>query len=328
MSGFLNKAKNITGLGLDHDELYNRAYAKGVMLTKWGDAADLFDKAAKKFSENGNQAMAAQAAANSLLYRYLDTGDSTVLVPLVKILQGLQQIEKINSREFTSVAPLYAELDCRLVEAAIASAQNDPVRSRDLHKIAHEKFEAIKGNPLITYIYPRTQAPDLHNDRTEMRSYFHEGMYFFYKAMTQKDVNPNAAYDDLINANDSFKLCNDQKWDLHTRNLSDKWSDTRTCWICHRNIQGKDLHFSMCHADVTEYMLKILEKAHQQAETIDLVNKQIAVCTPCGSMITYKAEIEADKVRRELNAKIVELLSVMEVLENRINRLERMSHHH
>jgi hypothetical protein len=86
MSGLFNKAKQITGVGLDHDELYARAFAKGVLLNKFGDAADMFDKASKKFAENGDPANAAQAAANSLLYRYLATHDVNTLMPLLQIL--------------------------------------------------------------------------------------------------------------------------------------------------------------------------------------------------------------------------------------------------
>src|SRR5438132_9544917 len=61
MSGFLGKAKNITGIGLSQNELYARAFEKGVLLNKFAEAADIFDKAAKKFQENGDQANAAQA---------------------------------------------------------------------------------------------------------------------------------------------------------------------------------------------------------------------------------------------------------------------------
>jgi hypothetical protein len=45
-------------------------------------------------------------------------------------------------------------------------------------------------------------------------------------------------------------------------------------------------------------------------------------------MITYKAEQEADKIRRELNVKMEELLNVIHILDNRVSHLERMAHHH
>ena len=328
MSGFLGKAKNITGIGLSQNELYARAFEKGVLLNKFAEAADIFDKAAKKFQENGDQANAAQAGANSLLYRYLATGDVRVIVPLLQILQGLQQIEVIGSQtEFMPVAPLTAELDCRLIEDAIAGAQNDVVRSRELHKIAREKFDAIRGNPLITYSFRRSTT-DEHNDRAEMRYFYHRGMVSFYDAMTKKDINPSAASDDLAEANRSFKLCNDQRWQNTVTELLKKWRISCTCWICHRDIQGYELHYSMCHAYVTPYMAQILQKAEEDSNTIDVDNKLIAVCTPCGSMITFKAEQEANKVRQELNAKLEEAMRIIQRLDSRISHLERIAHHH
>src|SRR5690348_15954287 len=109
MSGFFDKVRHTTGLGLDHNELYNRAFEKGVLLKKFQDASDIFDKAAKKYSELGDQAMVAQAAANSLLYRYLASGDPNVLGPLIQRLNALPQIEEIGSQtEAMPTGPLCA----------------------------------------------------------------------------------------------------------------------------------------------------------------------------------------------------------------------------
>lgn len=327
MSGFLDKAKNITGIGLDQNELYSRAFEKGVLLNKFADAADIFDKAAKKYQENGNQAMAAQAGANSLLYRYLATRDTRVIVPLMQILPGLTQLEKIKTRELgIDIAALAAELDCRMVEAAIAGAQNDVVRSRDLHKLARDKFQMIIRNELITY--PIVPATEGNNERADMRFFYHSGMLSFYEAMTKKDVDPSAASDDLSLANQSFKRCNDQKWQQQITVLLENWRISRTCWMCGRDMQGYELHFTMCQANVTPYTQQILQRAKADISTIDIVNQKIAVCTPCGSMITFKAEEEADKVRQELNAKLEETMRIIQRLDARISSLERAAHSH
>ncbi len=327
MSGFLDKAKKATGIGLDDNELYARAFEKGVLLKKFGEAADMFEKASKKSLESGNSMMAAQAAANALLYRYLATGDVRLITSLLSALQNLQQIEVIGLQtDFMPVGPLCAELDCRLVESAIAQAQSDVIKARDLHKLARDKYQAIIRNPLITYNY--IPAADGHNDRADMRFFFHGGMYSFYEAMTKKDSDPSAASDDLSLANQSFKRCNNQKWQQTVSTLLDNWRVSRTCWLCQRDMQGYELHFSMCHADVTPYTMMILEKAKQDSATISIEKKQIAVCTPCGSMVTYKAQEEADKVRRELNAKLDHAMSIIQTLNDRVSHLERMAHHH
>ncbi len=334
MSGIFKKM----GIGLEDDEQYARAFQKGVLLGQFGDAANLFDKASKKFTEKGNSLMAARAAANALLYRYLIMRDIQQVTPLLQALlqalhallqQGSQEIEAIGSQtEFMQIGPLCAELDCRLVEVAIILARDDQIRSRDLHKIASDKFQAlyqlIKNDPLKTY--DRVQAADGPNDKATMRLFFHSGMYNYYEAMTKKNTDPSAASADLSKANQFFKQCNDQKWQQTVTILLNNWRATCTCWLCHRDMQGYELHYSMCHADVTPYAKMLLKEAEQG--TIDLDTKRIAVCTPCGSMVMYKAQYEADIVRRELNAKLDHAMNVIQSLNERVNRLERMSHSH
>ena len=109
MSGFFDKVRHTTGLGLDQNELYNRAFEKGVLLKKFYDAADIFDKAARKYSELGDPLMATQALANSLLYRYLASRDANIIALLLQKLSGLQQIEVIGSQtETMPTGPLCA----------------------------------------------------------------------------------------------------------------------------------------------------------------------------------------------------------------------------
>lgn len=322
MTGFLGKAKDITGIGLDHSQLYARAFEKGVLLKKFFDAADTFDKAAKKFGEAGNPLMQTQAEANALLYRYLATRNTNLLVPLVQRLQNLQQIEVIGSQtDVMPTEPLAAELDCRLVEAAISEVQNNIVQSRDLHKTARDKFEKIRRNPLLTYDY--VPAEDGHNDKGDMRFFYHYGMYYYYEAMTKKDLDPSAASDDLAQARQYFKASNDQKWEPLVAGLLNDWRLTRTCWLCHREVQGYQVHYSLFHASVAPYIRTLLTQAKQDTESINVNKQQIVVCTPCGSMVTFKAQAEADKVRQELTAQLNHAMSMIHTLENRLSSVER-----
>ena len=326
MSGFFDKVRHTTGLGLDHYELYNRAFEKGVLLRKFQDASDIFDRATKKFSELGDQQMAGQAAANSLLYRYLASGDPGVIGPLIQKLTALPEIEAIGSQtEMMPIGPLCAELDCRMVEAALSQAPDDVIRARDLHKLASEKFQAILRNPLLTYIY--VPAKDGHNDKADIRYFFHSGMHQFYEAMIKKSNDPSAASDDLSLASQAFRRCNDQLWSQQVNVLLDNWRISRTCWMCHREMQGSDLHFTMCRAVVTPYTKRILETLKQDSSTMSM-DGRIAVCTPCGSMVTFKAVDEADKVRKEMNVKIDAMSGKIEDLNRRIAWLERKSHSH
>jgi hypothetical protein len=327
MSGFFKRM----GIGREDAEQYALAFQKGVLLVppQFETAAKLFEKASKKFTESGNQMMAARASANALLYRYLITRDiqqvRPLLLTLLQTLQGLPEIEVIGSQvDMMPVGPLWLELECRLVEVDIILAQNEPGESLRLHKIARDKFQNIKNNPLITY--NSIPAADGHNEKAMMRFFFHSGMCDYYEAMTIKYDDPEAAAAKLSDALKSFRGCNDKKWQEIVTTLLNNWRATCTCWICHRDMQGYELHYSMCHADVTPYAKRLLKEAEQ--DTINLKTGLIAVCTPCGSIVMYKARDEADKVRRELNAKLEQAMVVIQSLNDRVNRLERMSHSH
>ena len=84
MSGIFDKVRHTTGLGLNENELYERAFTKGVLLHDFKKAADIFQDAARKFSESDNQAMAAQASANAMLYHYLAIGQTNNLSALIQ----------------------------------------------------------------------------------------------------------------------------------------------------------------------------------------------------------------------------------------------------
>lgn len=327
MREIFGKAKRFTRIGLNGDELYDLAFEKGVLNNDFSIAVDNFAKAAEKSIEEGNLAMAARSVANSYLYQYIISHDIKYIPYIRDALQSLQEqeIEVFGSQiHKMPVRVLSIELDCRLVESQIEQTQaDDYARLRDLHQKAHDLFQTIHGKSLITYKY--MPAKDGHNDKVEMRLFFHSGMCSYYEAMLKKDDDPSEAADDLAQAAHSFKQCNNLQWQQKIAVLLTNWQKQSTCWFCNREMYGYELNFDWYRADVTPYTKRILEGAGQDgSRTIDVEKKLIAVCTPCSSMVRYKAKEEADKVRRELE----QAMSRIHSLESRISRLENRSHEH
>ena len=320
MSKLFENVRTAMGFGLTGSELYGRAFEKGVLMKDFIKAAELFDEAAKRANTEGNTELASHAAANSLLYSYLTKKNVHLLEPLVKALDGLYEIERIGlQHEMMRTGPLRAELECRRVEALIAQIHDDVVRLRDLHRIAAGKFQTMLQQPLITYEYVKSGVG--HDERADARYFYHQGMYQFYEAMTKKDRDPATAADDLALAQQAFRRCNDQNWMHKATQLLDNWRIARTCWLCHREVQGYELHFSMCRAVVTPYTKHLLESLNQDVSAAQLEGMKVAVCTPCGSMITFKAAEEAEKVRKELTAKLDVAFTRIQALEDRVNRI-------
>jgi hypothetical protein len=321
MSKIFENVRLAVGFGLNEDEMYQRAFEKGVLMRDFPRAAQLFDDTAKRAAERGNSILVTRAAANALLYHYIATGDTNRLHPLLHTLSGLQEIECIGrQKEHMPTGPLCAELDCRLVEAAIIQSQDDVLRLRDLHKLASAKFQAILQQPLITYEHVRSGMG--HDEKPTERQCYHSGMHQFYDAMLKKDRDPAAAVDDLALAAQAFRHCEDAIWAQKVATLLDNWRISRTCWLCQREVQGYELHFSMCRATITPYTQHLLESLNQDASTAYLEGMKVAICTPCGSMITFKAAEEAEKVRREMTIKFDMALSRIQILEERINKLQ------
>ncbi len=321
MSKIFENMRLVMGFGLTGNGIYNRAFEKGVLMKDFIKAAELFDEAAKRASGEGNSVLVARAAANSLLYSYLTKKNPLLLERLLKALSRLYEIERIGLQHETMLTgPLCAELECRRVEALIAQVHDDVVRLRDLHKIAAGKFQAMLHQPLITYEYVKSGVG--HDERADERYFYHQGMYQFYEAMTKKDRDPATAADDLALAQQAFRRCNDHNWVQKVAMLLNNWRISRTCWLCHREVQGYELHFSMCRAVVTPYTKHLLESLNQDASAAQLDGMKVAVCTPCGSMITFKAMEEAEKVRKELTAKLDMAVSRIQALEDRVNRIQ------
>lgn len=321
MSKIFENVRLAVGFGLSEGEMYNRAFEKGVLMKDFARAAQLFDEAAKRAAERDNSILVAQATANALLYRYLTTRDASLLNPLLKALSALPEIECIGLQmDRMATGPLCAELDCRLVEAAIVQAQDDVLRLRDLHKLASTKFQAILQQPLITYEHVRSGVG--HDDKASERHFYHLGMYHFYEAMTKKDRDPAVAVDDLALALQAFRRCEDTTWTQRVATLLDNWRLSRTCWLCHREVRGYELHFSMVRATVTPYTQRLLESLNQDASAANLESMRVAICTPCGSMITFKAVEEAEKVRKEMTTKLDVAFSRIQMLEERVNKLQ------
>lgn len=310
------------------NELYKRAFDKGVLLKKFNKAIEFFNEAGRKFSEHGDQVMAAQAFANALLYQYLVTADPINLPSLLEALSRLQSIEKIGlPTETMPVELLRLELECRVIEAEIARAQNDTARLHDLHTRASDKFLTIIQYPLITYEY--IEAKDGHNERAIERHFYHEGMRQYYEAREQAGSDPAAACDNLMRAKQAFQQCNDQPMLPVVAALLEKWRIKRACWFCGRVAQGQELHFWMSSASVTPYMKRAVGGPNRDGSSADLDNGQIAVCTPCRTMITTRAVEEADKVRKESEKAIKQLTAelqkaniLIQALTNRVSQLE------
>jgi hypothetical protein len=324
--GFLDDIKKATGVGLSHAEHYLRAFEKGVLLgpAHYGDAAGMFETAARKASEANDGALAARAQANAQLYGFLARGAPQALPHLAQALAQVPELEVIGSRtESMPTGPLLGEISARLVETELSQIPaGDPLRLAATHDRAAASFQTLFGTPLVTY---RFQSADVHVDSGQARFFFHSGLAAWYRAQSKLAFDPDKAADDAGVALNAFRQCNDAGWIDQAQRCLTGARTKRTCWMCRREMQGAGVHFRTYSADVTPYVVERARAVGEDASGVDVTSAIVILCTPCGSAIERQADLfaarRAEAVREEMNARVRELASAIVELNARVTRL-------
>jgi hypothetical protein len=92
--GLFDNLKMATGLGLDPQETYRRAFEKGVLLgvSRFDEAATMFKEAAEKL-RGVDAALSQRASANACVYGFLATRDPQMAAEAVRVLRAIDKVE-------------------------------------------------------------------------------------------------------------------------------------------------------------------------------------------------------------------------------------------
>lgn len=331
--GLMDSLKKATGIGLNPHEHYERAFEKAVLLgpPKFADAVQLFANAAKEAAEEGDATLEARSVANACLYAFITTGAPEHLRPLREALARLTDIEQIGSRsETVPAATLASEIEGRIVEAELARiGEEQHAALSAAHQRAADCFKKILTAPLMTY---RFQAQDAHSESAQSRFFLHLGMASRFAALDTVLTSPDTAAEHMGRALNAFRQCNDAKWVGEAQEWLTACRVRRTCWVCHREVQGAEIHFDHYPATVTPYVGALVQKLGQDASSIDVEKGSVVVCTPCGTLIEQQADRYALQRAEELGTQfqqhIQTLEQTIERLVHRIQSLEARAHRH
>jgi hypothetical protein len=296
----LDSLKKATAIGLTHSEHYVRAYERGVLLgpSKYAEAASLFDEAAQRAGKAGDQALQARANANARLYGFITSGNAQQLSGLAQVLPHLQDIEQIGSA--TEVMPaqaLLAEVVARLVETeANQFGASDHLQLSTAHDRAAGAFKAFFMAPLITY---RFQSTDQHVETAQSRFFYHQGLAAWHQALAAVGATPEGAAEHMGKALAAFRQCNDARRSDEAQGWLSNCRMKRTCWVCHREIQGATVHFKSYPATVSPYVTSLVAQLGQDVSTLD-ARGFVVLCTTCGSVVERQAEAFAEAKAQEL----------------------------
>ncbi|MDD9935961.1 MAG: hypothetical protein OXT09_20285 [Myxococcales bacterium] len=323
--GLLDSIKKATGVGLTPEEHYGRAYEKGVLLgpSKFRDAVGMFETAAEKAREEGNGMLAARAEANAHLYGYWSTGDVNHLAALRPVLDQLQEIEiRGSASEMLPAAPLVAEIDGRLAEQELDTLDvNDHDSRQSGHMRASECFKQHPDWDLVTYKMHFDE--DSHLGKAQERFFYHLGMAAWHDALTKVYADPEAAAQEMSRALTSFQQCRDERQTEGAKAWLTRCRQRRTCWFCHREMQGAGIHFRTFDAMISGYSK---DRVHQLGQDVSSIEDgAVVLCQPCGTALERAADriasVRADEVRRKLEGDIDELQGVVGRLVEEVRSL-------
>ena len=274
--GFLDKVKGVTGVGLNPDESYHRAFEKGVLLGDYQAAGDLFAKAAAKYEEAGQSDEVHRARANQCLYSFVVSKAIGDIGEVVRHLDAISEIEELGSETAKMpAAELKTELQARQFENAAFAGDANPEQAQQLHSNAAAKFQQIINAPLKTYKY--IPVKDQH-EAAEERYFLHNGYAFYYQGLMIQDCDPVAAAEKISQSALAFKRAKDDglrnRMDERVNSLRIK----RACWFCHREMQGYGLNIEYYPARTTEYGRGVVSKLGQDAACVGEGGQSVTVC--------------------------------------------------
>jgi hypothetical protein len=323
----LNKLKFATGVGLNAQEHYQRAYEKGVLLgpQNYGAAMEMFRTAAERFQQAGETEAANRAMANRHIYEFLANGSLSALLQAMPFLQAIPAIEEFGTAtESFPASELCQEIHARLLEGAAFNESSDLERRVRAHRDAALAFQHAARIPRLR-TYRIAPAPDRKESPLD-RFFLHEGWAAYHEAVGIQAQNPDRALEHYSTAMNAFKRANLEEPFRRAESLREAMRIRRCCWVCHREMQGQDVHFTYADAAVPPYVLAVLQSLNEAPDTIR--PGAVAVCTPCHSMIRNAADAIAQERVQELeelmNRKVKALLDAISALERRISYVESL----
>jgi hypothetical protein len=327
--GFMDRlkanVKDISGVGLDADEQFDRAYKRGVFLQPpdYSSAIDSFISASEKYHKDGNQLMASRSNANAALYHLVESEDPAELSETIEAMGDLAEIEKIGSqREMVPTAPLITEMKALIHEFAATNASATSSKFEE-YQNAGNTLAQLGNSPLE--FSERFKFPGPH-DNAMVRGLYNLGLSDYHKALSVVMKSPSEAHNLMQKAAGQFQQVRISSVDAHlgewestTQTYLDRIQLKRHCWLCSREMQGSGVFFDYYPAKIEEYHVQILEELQEDSGMLE--NGKLVLCTVCGSAI----EKQADRYARHRTEELKKWAS--EILTNHGSRLDKLEHH-
>lgn len=325
----VKSAKNVTGLGLNAQEEYERAYAKGVLLSppNYNAAVKNFRDAMVKFREEGNTVMSMRAEANHHLYDLVRSEDPGKIDDVLKSLDQVPEIERLGSdREMIRTDILRSELEGIRLE--LRGRKTEDLMDRiDLYMQASDLYFKTRKEGFHLIEIMKFKGPI--DDRVS-RAYYLKAMSSYYQGLVHIATSPDRTQSLFQRALMEFKQSKFHEMDDRLEEDISKLSKRRQCWICGREMQGESYNYEYYPADVSDYTKGVVEKLEQDPGMVEREG-HVTVCMPCSTMVEKQADryatMRSGEVRDWAEVRFSQMQSEIDSLRREVNSVRFHSQH-
>ncbi len=272
--------------------------------------------------------MAQRSRANSTLYSLLNSKNWASMSDAAAILESLPEIERIGSdKEMVRTAPLVTELKALQLEH-----QAEQIESSGEKKQAYAQASDL----LMTLGMESLSFADIlgvsgPTDKALLRAYYDGALSDYYGALTEVEVSPARAHDYLQKSAVRFRQAGVSDWSSKVESYMEQVKTKRHCWLCGREMQGRNIFYQYYPANTEQYHKKLIETSGGDTGMLD-TEGSVTLCTVCGSAIEKQADIYAMKRSNEVREWVTQSLqSHQEALTDharRLQLLEDLAHSH
>lgn len=323
--GILDRVKEATGVGLDGAAQYRRAFEKGVFMQPPDieNAIKQFSLAAERYLKEGNVPGKRLAEANSLLYRLVSKRNLDLIPDLLKSLENVPEIEQVGTQgEMVSGTSVSTELRAIVAELHAEAAPDLPTKSGS-YKAASDLLMQLGNSPLLIAERLKLTGPTVSG---MMRGFYNSALSDYHAAFAALETSPDEAQNRLHRAAIAFRQAQMKDWTDKIENEIDSVKSRRHCWICNRQMQGRDTYYSYLPARITRYHHQVVETLRQDTAMLDHAG-MVSICSVCSSTVQLQADRYATERAKQVRDWVAPLLEshrqALTALSSRVDSLER-----
>ena len=247
---------------------------------------------------------------------------------LIALLEMLPEIEQIGSDKIMiRTAPLVTEL--KAIQLEYQAEQTEATGEKKQEYAQASDILITLGAEVLSFADKLGLSGP--TEKAILRAYYYGAMSDYYSALTEVAVSPSHAHDYLQKSAVRFRQAGTPDWEAKVEGYLDQIKAKRHCWICGREMQGRNIFYQYYPASTVQYHKNLIESSGGDAGMLD-TDGSVTLCTVCGSAIEKQADLYAIKRTNELHELLTPILNnhkeILDTHSKQLKELANLAHRH